>query len=146
MTQLLRPPVLEANAADFFISHSREDGDFADLLKLRIEQEGYSAWVYTQRLRAGEDWRTETDEAIRQASGLIAVMTPSARKSEYVTYEWAFAWGVGVRIIPIVLRPTSLHPRLETLQTLDFTNRATRPWGDLLTVLDETRRQYNLRS
>ncbi|MCE2838576.1 MAG: toll/interleukin-1 receptor domain-containing protein, partial [Cyanobium sp. 49614_E6] len=28
-----------------FISHSKEDGDFAELLKLRLEREGYQAWV-----------------------------------------------------------------------------------------------------
>jgi len=59
-------------------------------------------------------------------------MTPEARKSEYVTYEWSFAWGKGKKIFPIMLKQTQLHPRLESLQYLDFTNRTTRPWDKLV--------------
>lgn len=122
-------------AADFFICHAEEDGDFAELLKMKIEQSGYSAWVDTERLQAGRDWRGEIDEGIRDCCSLIVIMSPDARKSEYVTYEWAFAWGVGVNVLPIVIKPTPLHPRLEALQYLDFTNRLSRPWDRLLEIL-----------
>jgi predicted nucleotide-binding protein len=118
-----------------FISHSKEDGDFAELLKLRLEREGYQAWVDSDRLDPGTDWREEIDQGIRGALLVIAVMTPDARISEYVTYEWAFAWGYGKKVIPIMLRQTTLHPRLATLQYLDFTNRIARPWSRLFEVL-----------
>jgi len=45
-----------------FVSHSKEDGDFAELLKLRLEREGYDAWVDTDRLDPGLDWRQEIDQ------------------------------------------------------------------------------------
>ncbi|HXQ33082.1 MAG TPA: toll/interleukin-1 receptor domain-containing protein [Anaerolineales bacterium] len=119
----------------FFISHDHSDGDFAELLKLRLEKKGYGAWVDLERLRVGEDWRQEIDNAIRNATALVVIMSPEARQSEYVTYEWAFAWGVGVPVIPILLKETPLHPRLESLQYLDFTNRAARPWDKLIDAL-----------
>lgn len=62
-------------------------------------------------------------------------MSPEARASEYVTYEWAFAWGCSKKIIPLMLRETSLHPRLATLQYLDFSNRLSRPWDRLYKAL-----------
>jgi hypothetical protein len=58
-------------------------------------------------------------------------MSPEARESEYVIYEWAFAYGSKVPLIPIMLRETPLHPRLAALQYLDFTNRRARPWDRL---------------
>lgn len=119
-----------------FISHSHEDSDFSEILENKLSQKGYAAWRDTG-IRGGEDWRREIDEAIKESLALIVVMTPSAKASEYVTYEWAFAWGAGVKVIPIMLRPTALHPRLESLQYLDFTNRQARPWTDLLELLDE---------
>ena len=122
---------------NFFISHCYDDGDFAELLKLRIEQNGYTAWIDIERLGIGVDWRQEIDQAIKDSSALIVVMTPKARESEYVTYEWAFAWGVGVKVIPIMLKQTQLHPRLESLQFMDFTNRAARPWSKLMDALKE---------
>ena len=121
-----------------FISHSKQDCDFAELLKLRLEREGYQAWVDSDRLDPGNDWREEIDQGIRDALLVIAVMTPDARVSEYVTYEWAFAWGYGKKVIPIMLRQTTLHPRLATLQYLDFTNNIARPWSRLFEVLDNS--------
>ena len=35
-------------------------------------------------------------------------------------------------VIPVMLKKTELHPRLEALQYLDFTNRTVRPWEQLL--------------
>ena len=119
----------------FFITHAHEDGDFAELLQARIEKEGHRAWIDTERLVVGTDWRLEIDQTIKAASAVLVVMSPEAKISEYVTYEWAFAWGVGVPVIPLMLKPTQLHPRLETLQFLDFTNRAARPWEKLMKAL-----------
>jgi hypothetical protein len=120
---------------DIFISHDSSDGDFAELLKEKIEKVGITAWIDTERLKAGEDWRQEIDQAIKNAKSLIIVMSPEARKSEYVTYEWSFAYGVGIKIIPIMIKQTQLHPRLESFQYLDFTNRRARPWNELIDSL-----------
>jgi hypothetical protein len=130
------PSPCSKSSPDVFICHAHEDGDFAELLRIRLEQVGFTVWVDTSKLRAGEDWRTEIDESIRSCSALLVVVTPTARQSEYVTYEWAFAWGVGVKVIPLVLKRAPLHPRLEALQYLDFTNRANRPWSQLFETLE----------
>jgi hypothetical protein len=120
---------------NIFISHCHEDGDFAELLKLRLEKEGFQVWIDTDRLKIGQVWREEIDEAIRKSTAFIVIMTPEARNSEYVTYEWAFAWGVNIKIFPIQLKKTTFHPRLESLQYLDFSNRESRPWDKLLIEL-----------
>lgn len=118
-----------------FICHEGGDGDFAELLKLRLEKSGFEAWIDVDRLHVGVDWRAEIDEAIRNASALIVVVTPDSKQSEYVTYEWSFAAGSGVKVIPLMVRTTQLHPRLESLQYLDFTNRRARPWDRLIEEL-----------
>jgi len=115
-----------------FISHAHDDADFAELLKLRLEKHNINSWLDVERLKIGQDWREEIDLGIEEATAVIVIMSPDARKSEYVTYEWAFAWGRGVEIFPIMLKQTPLHPRLESLQYLDFTNRTVRPWDELI--------------
>src|SRR5437764_14170014 len=117
-----------------FISFKHEDLDFAENVISRLEKVGFSTWA-DDKLRAGDDWRTTIDLAIKNAFALVVIMTPEAKASEYVTYEWAFAWGAGVKVIPVLLRPTELHPRLEALQYLDFTSRLVRPWDALLNVV-----------
>ena len=121
-----------------FISHDHDDGDFAELLKLKLEKENLSVWLDNESLKIGQDWRDEIDTGIETSLAMIVIMTPEARKSEYVTYEWAFAWGKGKKIFPIMLKQTQLHPRLESLQYLDFTNRANRPWEELIKELKKT--------
>src|SRR2546421_1881350 len=118
-----------------FISYQHEDGDFAQVLINKIKEAGFETWVDSDRLHAGEDWRVEIDSAIKNAIALIVIMTPEAKASEYVTYEWAFAWGAGVKVIPIMHKETALHPRLEALHYLNFTSRTARPWEALLSVL-----------
>ena len=118
-----------------FISYKHEDGDFAEVLINRLEKAGFETWADNDRLHAGEDWRAEIDQAIKSAFALIVIMTPEARSSEYVTYEWAFAWGAGVKVIPVLYKDTKLHPRLEALQYLNFTSRTVRPWDVLIDVV-----------
>jgi hypothetical protein len=78
-----------------FISYKNEDLDFADNVISRLEREGFTTWS-DLKIGAGEEWRNSIDLAIKNAFALIVIMTPEAKASEYVTYEWAFAWGVGI--------------------------------------------------
>src|SRR2546430_17494855 len=94
-----------------FICYKHDDGDFAEIVINRIEKAGFATWV-DDRLHAGEDWRAEIDQAIKDAVALIVIMTPEARSSEYVTYEWACAYGAGVKVIPVLYKGKDLHPRL----------------------------------
>jgi tetratricopeptide (TPR) repeat protein len=118
-----------------FISYQHEDSDFAEVLIHRIEKAGFKTWKDDNHLPAGEDWRAGIDQAIKDAFALIIVMSPQAKASEYVTYEWAFAWGAGVKVIPVLFKETPLHPRLEALQYLNFTDRVARPWETLINTL-----------
>jgi hypothetical protein len=117
------------------ISYSHHDSDFVENLHNRLTNAGFDVWIDTDIL-ASQDWREEIDHAIQRAAALIVIITPRSRASEYVTYEWAFAWGAGVTIIPILREKTEkIHPRLESLQYLDFTNPNSRPWERLVELL-----------
>lgn len=136
---LFQKKTLEANSEKkidmeniVFISHSHSDSDFAELLKLQLEKNGINAWLDNEKLQIGKDWRQEIDDGISKSIALIVIMSPEAKNSEYVTYEWSFGWGKDKPIYTIMLKQTTLHPRLESLQYLDFTNRVTRPWQKLI--------------
>lgn len=119
-----------------FISYSTSDTDFADVLRSRLESAGHTVWIDRGRISGGTDWRLEIDEGLERADAVIVVMTPSARNSEYVAYEWANALGRGRRVVPpLVLEPTDLPARLAPLHYLDFSNPRQRPWEDLQTAL-----------
>ncbi|HXK05925.1 MAG TPA: HEAT repeat domain-containing protein [Verrucomicrobiae bacterium] len=126
--------------AHVFVSYYRGDGGFAKLLDDQLREAGFATWRDSE-LRAGDSWRDEIDQALRQADTVVVVMSKAAKASPYVNYEWAFALGAGLRVIPLLLglRQEDLHPRLAHLQWKDFSDPLDRPWNELFAALKKTR-------
>lgn len=121
-----------------FVSYKHDEQDFVEMLIHQLQAAGFPVWVDTEQLRAGENWREAINFAIQDAFALILVISPEAKASQYVTYEWAYAQGTGIKVIPVLLKETEkLHPQLEMLQYLDFTDRARPPWDKLMRRLWE---------
>src|SRR5579859_7511439 len=95
-----------------FLSYENEDRDFAETLMSRLEQNGVQACDHKNIPYPSDGWYSEIDQAIRQAAALIVIMTPMASASESVTYEWIYALGADIPVIPVVVKDTVLHPRL----------------------------------
>ena len=114
-----------------FLSYASEDAIFADLARLKLQDAGIDVWIDAGNLRAGEEWRNAIDEGISTADVLLVVLTPESGKSPYVTYEWAYALGSGIRVIPMLLQDADIHPRLSVLQYLDFRDQRKGPWDQL---------------
>ena len=121
-----------------FISYCHEDADFAHALEAEVKRGDFRTWRDLS-LNAGDDWRAEIDAGIREALAVVVIFSPAATESAYVNYEWAFALGSGIPVIPVLHKPveTDRHPRLNGIKYLDFTSRASRPWNLLLESLNE---------
>jgi hypothetical protein len=115
-----------------FISYSSKDIDFAQLCSAMLKTEGIDTWIDHGSIHGGDEWRESIDEGIQSSDAVVVVISPYSNESSYVTYEWAFALGQDVKIIPILLKKTNTHPRLSTIHHFDFTNPLSRPWGDLI--------------
>lgn len=131
-----------------FISYCHEDADFAHVLEDQLKQADISVWKDLD-LRAGDNWHAEIEGAIKGAAAVVVILSERAQASEYVNFEWAFAVGAGVPVLPLLLkiRPDALHPRLRSLQALDFSNFMLRPWDALtrsLKALADTERPFTV--
>lgn len=125
-----------------FISYKHEDRDFALLVKSEIEKAGYDAWI-DDRLSAGESWVRNIDVALRDAFAVVLILTPQAHESRYVLYEWSFALGREIQVIPVLRKPIDekeLHQRLSDIQFLDFQHHE--PWQALLDALRKAKERY----
>lgn len=119
-----------------FISYNKTDAVLAAQFRRRIVKAGFGVWMFP-KLRAGTEWRDVIDEEIRKSIAVVVIMTVAAKRSEYVTYEWSFAYGVGVRVIPVIyIDPSQLHPRLSGLQYRDFRGTPV-PWRELIEDLQD---------
>jgi CheY-like chemotaxis protein len=123
-----------------FISYASSDAIFADLAKMKLDAAKIQVWLDQGALRAGAEWRNAIDEGISSSHVLVVVITPASCKSAYVTYEWAFAIGKGIKVIPILREGNveDLHPRLAVLQYLDFRDPKALPWASLFKEIAET--------
>jgi TIR domain-containing protein len=122
----------ELGMAKVFISYSSDDSDFAELAKVKLEENSIEVWLDQGELHPGDDWRDEIDAGLSASDVLIVVLSERSSTSSYVTFEWAYALGRGARVIPVLLQKAPKHPRLEALQYVDFTNPRVRPWDKLI--------------
>src|SRR6266849_1324383 len=120
-----------------FISYCREDRPFVDRLLKKLAKLPVQPWQDVQELVVGQDWRHDIDQALRNCSLLLLVLSKISRHSPYVNYEWAFAMGAGARVVPILREAVPLHPRLDGIQYIDFTKPGKR-WLRLLDALKRT--------
>jgi hypothetical protein len=117
-----------------FISYSHRDKAFVMKLDKKLKELKFPTWRDVDQFRGGDYWENSIDEALRGASTLVVVMSRSGRRSQYVAYEWAFALGAGIRVIPLPKEQVPFHPRLGAIQFVDFTKPG-KTWLRLIDAL-----------
>lgn len=102
-----------------FISYKREDSHYRDLVIDYLSNANIDFWV-DMEIEAGSGWREEIDNALQDSFALILVVTPNTSKSQYITYEWAWALGNKLPIFPLIFeQDKEIHARLQALQLSD---------------------------
>jgi len=97
------------SADHIFISHATTDDDFVRDLRLALEGLGHAVWVDSRNLRGGDVLAEEIENAIRDASSFIAVLSPQTVNSPWVKKEIDLALAVqderpdDYRLLPLLL-------------------------------------------
>lgn len=122
-----------------FISHSHFDRGLVDVLADKLDKSGVKVWVDRSRLRGGQDWATQIEQAILGSDILIVALTPQANASIWVRREIAFAQQANKPIIPVLLKTTGLPILIAEAQWVDFRTGvgADDSLRELLTALQE---------
>jgi hypothetical protein len=115
------------------------DHHFAELAALKLVEHDIVLWRDRGQLRAGTDWRQGIEQGISESLAVLVALTSDSTESAYVTYEWAYAMGKGKPVIPLKVRQCSVHPKLETVQHIDFTVQGAGdlPWRSLVERIQE---------
>ncbi len=125
-------PRREAPASHVFLSYSRQDADFCLRVAKDLKSVGVEAWIDQDDIPAGELWDRAVESALRAASIVVPILSPTAVSSENVLDEISYARKNRVHIIPVLYRPCDddVPLRLHRLQYVDFT-------GDYDTALNQ---------
>ena len=120
-----------------FLSYATKDHFFAELLLIKLGESGINVWRDRGQLRAGTDWRQGIERGISESLTVLVALSAESSQSSYVTYEWAYAIGKGKPVIPLRLSECHVHPKLETIQYLDFSVSGALPWASLVERIRE---------
>jgi methylmalonyl-CoA mutase cobalamin-binding subunit len=72
-----------------FISYAHKDGaDLAQRLQQSLREQGFDAWLDTQRLCGGVVWSAEIEREIKTRQVVIALMSPGSYTSETCCRAW----------------------------------------------------------
>ena len=107
-----------------FISYAHADKAHLDRLVAWLGDKKpaeHELW-YDQHIEGGNAWREEIATALDEAFAVLVVVTANSVKSLYCTYEWAYALGQGIPILPLVFDEVSITDVPAPLASKQFTN------------------------
>lgn len=126
-----------------FVSYSRHDAHPVDELINALENAGYSVWIDRSNIQAGAQWRRQIVDAIDKSDVFVIVLSPNSTKSANVRKELDLAEEASVKIIPIVIQPTSIPSEMRYQlvgnQHLDFTSDFQSGLSRLISAIERIR-------
>jgi len=107
---------------DVFLSYATKDSKHAQDLYSKIHHEGFKVYFSEKTIVGGDNFSDNIRDALVESAELWVLITPNSLHSEWVTTEWGAAWGLGKRIVPILLQCSheALPNRLKLLQCADY--------------------------
>ena len=110
---------------DLFLSYSRHDSATMEIMRDDLTALGFNIWVDVDGLPIGtREWQRAIEEAINTADGMIVILSPTAKQSEWVNKEIYMAQMVYQKpIFPVLIegdQRASVPPGLMGTQYADM--------------------------
>ena len=98
---------------DIFLSYSHKDDAAVRQLADELTNRGYRVFQDTDSIRVGERWKVRIEKDLRSSRLCILCWSEQARASEFVSFEYACAIGLGKPVLPWLLDKTALPAMIE---------------------------------
>lgn len=114
---------------DFFISYTGVDEYFATWTAELLETNHYSVTIQAWDFRAGDNFVSKIDEALKECEKLVIILSNSYLKSKWCEAEWTSKLTEQVqlqkrRIIPIRIEPVDLKGLLSPIVFIDIVDKS----------------------
>jgi len=106
-----------------FVCYAREDEKFALGLAANLKKRGVLVWLDQWNISSSSDWDRAIDDALRDSSHLLIVLSPASVESPEVRGELRMALDLQKSIIPVLHQHCEIPRRLRLLQFVDFISR-----------------------
>ena len=113
---------------DFFISYTHADQRWAEWIAWHLEEAGYRTMLQAWDFLAGSNFVLEMDNAARQATHTIAVLSPDYFTSQFTPSEWSAAFkrdptGDQGLLVPVRVRPCDVEGLLGQVVYIDLVDQ-----------------------
>ena len=113
---------------DFFISYTHADQRWAEWIAWHLEEAGYHTMLQAWDFLAGSNFVLEMDNAARQATHTIAVLSPDYFTSQFTPSEWSAAFkrdpkGDQGLLVPVRVRPCDVEGLLGQVVYIDLVDQ-----------------------
>lgn len=128
-----------------FISYKSEENPFALQLAADLKNRGVNVWIDRMDIQTGEEWDASIGAALRNCSGMIAILTPDYFRSHVCLDELHFAYANDRPILPLLLRNIFDERDYDIQAKIPFW-LPRRQWLDFTDFLDDTafQRQFEI--
>ena len=110
--------------AQIFISYDHDDQHHLEKLTQWLLENDFSereVW-YDRHMEGGSNWRDEISTALDSAYAVLVIVTKQSVESLYCTFEWAYAMGQGIPILPLTFDQVSIADVPTPLTSRQFVN------------------------
>jgi len=105
---------------DVFLSYSFKDKPWVSEFASALRGAGVKAWFDVSELAPGERWQDKVQEALRDSSTLIIILSPNSVESPRTFFELGAALAGKKRIIPVVTEDFDLMRVASLLRQFQF--------------------------
>lgn len=112
-----------AEQCDVFMSYSRTDAEVMRHISDDLRKHGFNVWNDESLEPGTPSWKDAIEAAIEGAKTVVALLSPDAKKSEWVERELDYARAQNVTIIPMIVRGSTQNAvpfELITVQRADI--------------------------
>jgi len=113
--------MLNRDSKVIFISYSHKDSlHFAKELSKSLRKKGFSVFLDVEDIVAGDNWHERLNQALMDATHLVAILSPGSVTSDWCKREWDVAQEQGLPIIPIHYISCLVEGFIGRLQYVNF--------------------------
>ncbi len=128
-------------STSIFISYSRQEVPFVDILLSEMENREIPTWLDYRSLVPGKPWFEQIISGIDSADVILLVVSHASMTSENVEVEYKHALEKYKRIILIIFEAVPLPQELQTCEWVDFRGSFNKGFKKLLSQLETPKKQ-----
>jgi hypothetical protein len=88
-----------------------------------LEKFNWKVWRDESGIQAGDVWAAAIDAGLRGADALVVLLTPNSARSQWVTYEYAFATGAQLPVVAATIGQDTVPDPIRKFQVVPYSGK-----------------------